>query len=88
MHILLFVAAIAAQVVDLTPHSPYHHSRRVSTTSGILIGHTASNRSSVVEFLGIRYAEAPVEGLRFAAPKAYVAPEGTIFEASDWVSRS
>jgi hypothetical protein len=88
MHILLFVAAAAAQFVDLRAHSPFHHSKRVLTTSGTLIGHTASNRSSVVEFLGIRYAEAPVEGLRFAAPKAYLAPEGTVFEASNWVSRS
>ncbi|KAH8726245.1 Alpha/Beta hydrolase protein [Phaeosphaeriaceae sp. PMI808] len=36
------------------------------------------------EFLGIRYAEVPIGELRFAAPKAYVASNGVVFEASQW----
>lgn len=40
----------------------------------------------MTEFLGIRYAEAPVGELRFAAPKRFVAAKGTVFEASEWVS--
>jgi hypothetical protein len=58
----------------------------VETSSGTLIGHPSSNKTRVTEFLGIRYAEAPVGELRFAAPKKYVATIGTVFEASDWVS--
>ncbi|KAI1556105.1 PnbA Carboxylesterase type B [Pyrenophora tritici-repentis] len=58
----------------------------VHTSSGTLIGHPSSNRTYVTEFLGIRYAEAPVGELRFAAPKKYHAPAGTVFEASNWSS--
>lgn len=61
---------------------------RVLSTSGTIIGRQASNRSGVTEFLGIRYAEAPVGDLRFAATEKYVAPAGTTFEASEWVRRS
>jgi carboxylesterase type B len=57
----------------------------VETSSGTLIGHESSNKSHVTEYLGVRYAEAPVGELRFAAPKKYVAPAGTVFEASNWV---
>lgn len=83
-HLLLTAAAVAslfnaAIAVERQPPT-------VPTTSGTLVGHQASNRSCVAEFLGIRYAEAPVGGLRFAAPKKYVAPEAVVFEASEWVS--
>lgn len=57
----------------------------IRTSSGIVVGHPAPNRTGVTEFLGIRYAEAPVGTLRFAAPKKYVAPKETVFVASDWV---
>lgn len=76
------VAALASFAVA-TPHQP----ARVSTSSGIAVGHQARNKTSVTEFLGIRYAEAPIGELRFAAPKKYVAHPGTIFEASEWVRR-
>jgi hypothetical protein len=56
-----------------------------TSTGGAIIGHGASNKTGVTEFLGIRYAEAPVGELRFAAPKKYVAPSGSVFEASEWV---
>lgn len=56
-----------------------------TSTGGTIIGHGASNKTSVTEFLGIRYAEAPIGELRFAAPKKYVAPSGSVFEASEWV---
>jgi carboxylesterase type B len=64
------------------------NSSNVETSSGTLIGHPSSNKTQVTEFLGIRYAEAPVGELRFAAPKKYVAPAGTVFQASDWVRRT
>jgi hypothetical protein len=79
---------IAALVGDAMTASPYHSSLQVQTTSGIVVGHEASNRTDVTEFLGIRYAQAPIGNLRFAAPVPYVAPEGAVFEASDWVSES
>jgi carboxylesterase type B len=71
----LFASALAAPT----------NTSSVETSSGTLIGHESSNKTHVIEFLGIRYAEAPVGELRFAAPKKYVAPAGTVFEASNWV---
>lgn len=79
----LLFAATTALLVTLTVGAP--RTSRVQTSSGAIIGHQASNRTSVTEFLGIRYAESPVGELRFAAPKKYVAPAGTVFEASEWV---
>ncbi|KAL1865182.1 hypothetical protein Daus18300_007309 [Diaporthe australafricana] len=55
-----------------------------NTTSGLIIGHAAPNRSEATEFLGIRYAEPPVGPLRFAPPKRYNAPAGTVYNASNW----
>lgn len=83
-HLLLAAAAVATAFGSALPVE--QRSTTVQTSSGTLIGHQASNRSYVTEFLGIRYAEAPVDELRFAAPKKYVAPAGTVFDASEWVS--
>ena len=58
----------------------------VNSTSGLLIGHKAEHRPNSYEFLGVKYGQAPTGELRFASPKRYVAPEGTVFEASNWVS--
>ncbi|CAO2649032.1 Nn.00g099810.m01.CDS01 [Neocucurbitaria sp. VM-36] len=66
-HLLLTAAAVASLFNAATAAAQL--SSQVQTTSGTLIGHQASNRSRVTEFLGIRYAEAPVGELRFAAPK-------------------
>jgi hypothetical protein len=57
----------------------------VNSTSGLIIGHKAENTNSY-EFLGIKYGQAPTGELRFASPKRHLAPEGTVFEASDWVN--
>ncbi|KAH7356153.1 cholinesterase precursor [Pyrenochaeta sp. MPI-SDFR-AT-0127] len=81
-HLLLAAAVVATVYGSAVPVE--QRSPRVQTTSGTLIGHQASNRSYVTEFLGIRYAEAPVGELRFAAPKKYAAPAGTVFDASEW----
>ncbi|KAK7959643.1 cholinesterase precursor [Apiospora aurea] len=61
-------------------------SLRVKTTNGLIGGHPAPNRTSVAEFLGIKYAAAPIGELRFAPPKRFAAPPRTFFEASEWVS--
>ncbi|KAL9094494.1 MAG: hypothetical protein Q9165_003344 [Trypethelium subeluteriae] len=43
----------------------------VNTTNGLIIGHAARNRSDVVEYLGIPYAQPPLGELRFDAPRPY-----------------
>lgn len=46
--------------------------KTVNTTSGLVSGHPSSNASAgVSEYLGIPYAQPPVEDLRFAPPVAY-----------------
>ena len=79
------VAAVAAATLFGEGSAAPYADAGVETSSGSLIGHAAGNRTRVTEFLGIRYAEAPVGELRFAAPKKYQAPKGTVFEASEWV---
>jgi hypothetical protein len=85
MQHLLLTAAAVASLFGSAVAAPKNGSS-VTTSSGTLIGHPSSNKTHVTEFLGIRYAEAPVGELRFAAPKKYDAPVGTVFEASEWVS--
>ena len=43
----------------------------VTTTSGKVTGHVARNRTAVIEYLGIPYAQPPIGELRFAAPRTY-----------------
>ena len=62
-----------------------HEHPEVNSTSGLIVGHRAQNRTKTFEFLGIKYGQAPVESLRFAAPIRYVAPAGTVYNASSWV---
>lgn len=62
------------------------NSTTVKTANGPIVGHVASNRSRVVEYLGIPYAEPPVGVLRFAAPQKYTA-KGEIV-ASKFVSQN
>jgi len=75
--VLLFATSDAAWTSDAPA---------VNSTSGLIIGHEAKNRPATYEFLGIKYGQAPIGELRFAAPQRYLAPEGTVFEASDWVN--
>lgn len=56
----------------------------VRTSSGTIIGHAASTRLAVSEYLGIPFANPPVGELRFAAPQPYEG-RGTI-NASAFVS--
>ncbi|KAI8935860.1 hypothetical protein NX059_007377 [Plenodomus lindquistii] len=74
------VASLFGSSIAVAPPRP-----RIQTSSGTIVGHQAANRTRVTEFLGIRYAEAPVGDLRFVAPKKYEAPAGTVFDASEWV---
>ena len=59
----------------------------VPTTNGLIIGHEAPNRSDVVEFLGIPYAQPPLDHLRFASPLKY-GKSNDIYTASQWVSHT
>ncbi|TVY71469.1 Cholinesterase, partial [Lachnellula suecica] len=43
----------------------------VNTSSGLVGGHAAKNRSQVSEYLGIPFAQPPIGDLRFAAPVKY-----------------
>jgi cholinesterase len=54
----------------------------VDTTSGRIIGHPASVRTGVSEYLGIRYAKAATGSLRFAAPQPYTST--AIYNASSF----
>jgi hypothetical protein len=55
----------------------------VMTSNGRIIGHLAPGMRNTVEFLGIPYAQPPVERLRFAAPLPL---EGkSVYVAEDWV---
>lgn len=45
--------------------------QQVNTTSGVIQGHAAANRSEVSEYLGIPFAQPPIGDLRFAAPEPY-----------------
>ena len=85
MQSFFLTAAVCATAVWSVACASPVGSARVQTSSGLIIGHQASNKTDVTEFLGIKYAQAPVGELRFAAPKRYVAPAGTVYDASNWV---
>lgn len=56
----------------------------VQTSSGVVFGKSASEKTQVSEYLGIPFAQPPVGNLRFAAPQAYVG-SGTV-NATSFVS--
>lgn len=80
--IIITISLLASNIAGAQAGTP----PRVNTTSGLIGGHQAPNRTSVTEFLGIKYAAAPTGELRFAPPKRFAAPPGTFYEASEWVS--
>lgn len=55
-----------------------------STSNGLIIGHRSDKRPSVIEYLGIPYAQPPVNDLRFAPPQKYQG-QGT-YVAANYVS--
>ena len=54
----------------------------VQTSSGIVTGHAAPNKTTVSEYLGIPYAQPPLGRLRFAAPLAFNSSQP--FDASSY----
>ncbi|KAJ7226988.1 cholinesterase precursor [Mycena pura] len=61
-------AVFGACLVLAGAHLAVAASGGVSTTSGEIIGHPASKRTAVTEYLGIPFAREPVGELRFAPP--------------------
>ncbi|OQE26791.1 hypothetical protein PENSTE_c005G07852 [Penicillium steckii] len=60
-----------------------HVNHTIKTGSGPIVGHTASRKPDVSEYLGIPYAAAPIGDLRFAAPVAYK-PNGSTIMADSY----
>lgn len=78
MKVLFSYTVQALGIASILPFASSAYTRRrfnvgqeVNTTSGLVQGHAAANRSQVSEYLGIPFAQPPVGDLRFAAPKAY-----------------
>ncbi|KAI4252471.1 MAG: hypothetical protein L6R42_007953 [Xanthoria sp. 1 TBL-2021] len=84
MHQFLVMVATTASILSFSFATLVTTTSQVNTTSGLIIGHRAPNKTDVTEFLGIKYAEAAVGELRFAAPKRYIALPGTVYNASEW----
>ena len=65
-------------VIALVAASPNHVGeefavgQRVHTSSGVLGGKAASDRTAVSAYFGIPFAQPPVGDLRFAAPRPYI----------------
>lgn len=56
--------------------------QQVNTTSGIIQGHAAADRTEVSEYLGIPFAQPPIGDLRFAPPEPYTS--SSPFNASSY----
>lgn len=67
----LGIASILPRAQSSPTQRPFSVGQEVSTTSGIIHGHAAANRTEVSEYLGIPFAQPPLGSLRFAAPKPY-----------------
>jgi hypothetical protein len=88
---VFFVAALSA-IVALASASPvntrvtlnWSGGQTVQTTSGVVTGHAAKNRTEVSEYLGIPFAKPPIGDLRWKAPVKYTG-NGPI-NASTYVS--
>jgi cholinesterase len=75
---LLIIQAISAASVATQQY--------VHTQNGVVKGHNAPNVSTVFEYLGLPYAQAPVGSLRFAPPKQYECQDQTVvYDAATWV---
>jgi hypothetical protein len=80
----LRASAISAQE-SLHTHSiraTWTVGQAVNTSSGTIIGHPATNRTSVSEYLGIPFAQPPVGDLRFAAPVPFQGNDNSIIAAT------
>jgi carboxylesterase type B len=58
----------------------------ISTTSGVILGHAAANRTGVTEYLGIPYAASTSGSQRWLPPQRFTSNQ--TFNASTYVSLS
>ncbi|KAI1334473.1 cholinesterase precursor [Xylariaceae sp. FL0016] len=77
-------APLSLLVWSFAASAAYTDHPQVQSSSGEIIGHRAPNRTETFEFLGIKYGQAPIGDLRFAAPQLYTASNGTVYNASTW----
>lgn len=74
---VLLIAALSA-LIALASASPVNQrsgfaiGQTLKTTSGVVAGHAAKNRTEVSEYLGIPFAQPPIGNLRWKAPVKYV----------------
>ena len=68
----LGIVLIITQVQSSPTQNSFTAGQKVDTTSGIIQGHAAPNRTEVSEYLGIPFAQPPLNELRFAAPQPYL----------------
>lgn len=80
------LAVIEAVVLCVIPLASSISLNRVSTTSGLILGHASPNRSEVVEYLGIPYAGSVSGSQRFLPPRRF--NSSAKFDASTWVRNS
>jgi Carboxylesterase family len=79
----LLVQLIVAQAISAASVAPQQY---VHTKNGVVKGHNAANISTVFEYLGLPYAQAPVGSLRFAPPKEPECQDQTVvYDAATWV---
>lgn len=68
--LLFLVALVAASPVN--QRSNFAIGQTLTTSSGVVTGHAAKNRTEVSEYLGIPFAKPPVGDLRWKAPVKYL----------------
>jgi hypothetical protein len=62
---------LSVTVLFLLPYLAESSALSVKTSNGLVVGHRASNRTHVFEYIGIPFAQPPVDSLRFAPPEKY-----------------
>jgi hypothetical protein len=89
MKVTLAVGALLLPL--LAQASPFVESRDIavassgiSTTSGVIVGHAAANKTGVTEYLGIPYAASTNGSQRWMPPQRFTSKK--TFNASTWVS--
>ena len=78
----LSIASIFTLVYSSPIQNSFTPGQEVVTTSGTLFGHAAANRTGVSEYLGVPFAQPPLDDLRFAAPQPFVSTAN--FNASNF----
>ncbi|KAL8710459.1 MAG: hypothetical protein Q9220_004891 [cf. Caloplaca sp. 1 TL-2023] len=84
MAFLALFVSLALFSLSLTSAHNFPVGTKVQTSSGVIIGHAARNRTRVSEYLGIPYARPPVGDLRFAAPQSF--SSSSVFNASSYIN--